>query len=208
MASGSVYAIKMHMVYSGQQCRPGFYLIEGTGTGDTIGTRGVAEHVIATLGAANMAEFSASLTFPAVEAQDVQPATERSFVVGTTGPLVGGVADAHPPAPQDCALIQWLTALKGGKGLVARRSRTYMPGIYATGQTSGFLEAAMVDAFSTFASILFDEYVTSGAAYQMHAVAFTPGSNPRTIQEVNPITAFTIDNVVAIQRSRRAGTGI
>lgn len=208
MASGSVYAVKLHMTYSGVQCRPGFYLVEGAGNGDANGTRGCAQHVTDILGPTSLAAFSAALTMESAEAQDVSPGTERSWVVPVSGATAGAITDANPPPPQDSMLVQWLTAEKGGKGLVARRSRTYLPGIYATGQISGFLTPTLVDALSAWASLLFDQYVSDASDYQMHAVAFTPGSNPRTVQEIRPIADFSIDNVVAIQRSRRQGTGI
>lgn len=208
MAIGDVLAVKLHLTFAGQQCRPGFYLIEGSGAGGPPNPcQGVADDVLATLDG-GLTGFSAALTMVAVEGIDLQPATNRSVVQPVYNPQAGDVADDNPVAPQDSMLIEWTTILKGGKGKYARRSRTYMPGIYGTGQISGFLIADLQDALSAFASRLFDRYVTDATTYQMHAVAFVPDTNPRVIQEVNPIAAFTVDNVVAIQRSRRPGKGI
>lgn len=208
MASGSVYAVKLRITFAGQQCRPGFYVIEGAGNGDAFGPRGCADFVNAMLSGSTFNGFSAALTCFGTEVQDVQPGTERTYFAPLSTAIVGGIADDNPVPPQDSMLIQWTTDLKGGKGKLARRGRTYIPGIYSTGQVSGFLITDLQDALSAFASIFFDNFVTSGEAYQMHAVAFNPGTNPRTIAEVHPIAAFSVDNVVAIQRSRRPGKGI
>ena len=157
MAIGSVYAVKLHLVYSTVQCRPGFFLVEGAGNGDVNGTRGCAAHVLGVLGLDCLTGFSDSLSMVGVEAQDVSPGTERSWLVPVEADTTGSIVDANPPPPQDSMLIQWLTAEKGGKGLVARRSRTYMPGIYATGQISGFITGTLQTALSVFASLLFAE---------------------------------------------------
>jgi hypothetical protein len=208
MASGDVFAIKLHCTFAGQQCRPGFYLVEGGGAADVNPVRGAATTVASALAGSFLAGFSADLTAEGVEAQDVQPATGRSYFHAFSAPVAGDVADDNPVPPQDSMLIRWLTDLKGGKGKFARRGRTYMPGIYSTGQVSGFLITDLQDALSAFASRLFDRFVTDGTEYQMFAVAFNPGTNPRTVLEINPITSFSVDNVVDIQRRRRPGRGI
>ena len=208
MASGDVFAIKLHMTVSGQQARPGFYLVEGSGFGSVNPCEGAASAVDFALGGAALDGFSAACSLEAVEAQDIQPRTNRTFVRPLFAPIVGTEADANPVPPQDSMLIEWTTALKGGKGLYARRSRTYVPGIYSTGQLSGFLIADLQNALSAFASKIFDVFVTDGTQYGLYAVAFNPGTNPRTIREINPIVAFAVDNVVDIQRSRRPGRGI
>jgi hypothetical protein len=209
MATGDVYAIKLHMTFAGQQCRPGFYLVEGTGFGgDPNLTRMAANAVQTTLGADALAGFSAALSWDATEAQQVQPGTARSWVLGNSPVFVGDVADDNPVPPQDSMLIEWLSDLKGGKGKYARRGRTYMPGIYSTGQVSGFLIEDLQNALSAFASLLFDAFVTDGTQYQLQLVSFTPNSNPRTIRESHPVVAFNVDNVVDIIRRRRPGRGI
>lgn len=209
MATGDVFKISLMMTSSGQQCRPGFYLVEGSGLGFSNPCEGAANAVHdALVGTSALDGFAASTSLEAILAQDVQPATNRSFKFDYTSEVVGTIADDNPVAPQDSMLIEWLSVLKGGKGKFARRSRTYMPGIYSTGQISGFLIDALQDALSAFASKIFEAFVTDGTTYQLHAVAFNPGTNPRTIREINPIVSFGVDNVVAIQRSRRPGRGI
>lgn len=208
MATGDVFAVKLQMTFAGQKCLPGFYLIEGTGTGGTDPVQDCADRVTAViLDGVGLTGLSAALSLTGVQAQDVQPGTSRSRATVVVG-QVGDIADDNPVAPQDSMLIEWTGSLKGGKGKFARRSRTYLPGIYSTGQISGFLIPDLQDALSAFASQFFDAFVTDGTDYQMHNVAFNPGTNPRTVKEVNPVTAFAVDNVVAIQRSRRPGRGI
>jgi hypothetical protein len=196
------------MTFAGQECRPGFYLIEGSGGGGTNPAVDAATAVNNQYGPLSLGGFSEALTWVGTEAQDIQPGTSRSALVFHSAPIVGGVADDNPVPPQDSMLIEWLTVLKGGKGKFARRGRTYLPGIYSTGQISGFLIPDLYDALSAFASALYDAFIADGTAYAMHAVAFVPDTNPRQIQEVNPIATFAVDNVVAIQRSRRPGRGI
>lgn len=208
MATGDVFAVKLHLTFAGQQCRPGFYLIEGTGGAGPDPVQACAADVMNLIDGFLLVGFSIATTCQGVEVQDLQPATTRTFFQPAYSTTAGTIADDNPVAPQDSMLIEWTTALKGGKGKFARRARTYMPGIYGTGQISGFLIPALQDALSACASLLFDRYVSDGTVYQMHAVAFVPGSKPRVISEVHPITAFAVDNVVAIQRRRRPGKGI
>jgi hypothetical protein len=207
VATGDVFAVKLHVTYAGQECRPGFYLVEGTGGAFLNPCESAASAVRVALGGGALNGFSAAAVLHAVEAQDVQPGTNQSFVSNITPGIAGDVADDNPLPPQDSMLIRWGTALKTGKGVFAARSRTFMPGIYGTGQVSGFLIADLQDALSAFASLLFDPFVTDGTSYAMTAIAFNPGS-PRTIKAFNLINSFSIDNVVDIQRRRRPGRGI
>src|SRR5213595_3755400 len=182
MASGDVYAVKLLMTFAGQQCRPGFYLVEGTGGAGANPVGDVIDAVIAALGATPLAGFSAACSLEGVQVQDVQPATRRSQSGFLVPAEVGSIADDNPVPPQDSMLIRWVTPVKPIKGAFAADSRTYMPGIYSTGQVSGFLISDLQDALSAFASNLFDPFVSDGSAYAMAAVSFTPGSNPRTIR--------------------------
>lgn len=207
MASGDVFKIELNMVYANQQCRPGFYLVEGAGGGVGPPCTVVAQHVVNALGAVALNGFSSLCVLTGVRAADVQPATAASEFVATTGVVAGDQADDNPPAPQNSMLIQWHTAKKGGKGVFAARGRSYIPGIYSTGQISGFLITALQDALSGFASKLAAEYITDGTAYQMHCVAFNPGS-PRTVSIIEPVVGFSLDNQVDIVRRRRPGRGI
>lgn len=208
MASGDVFAIKLHLSYSGQACRPGFYLVEGDGGPGVDPVLDAAQAVIDALGGAPLAGFSEQLFLAGVEAQDVQPATSRSRVIDIAPAIGGNVTEDNPLPPQDSMLIEWTTTLKGGKGKFARRARTYMPGCPSVKQVGGFLGTGMFDDLSAFASKIFDPFVSDGTAYALAAVAFVPLSNPRVIQELNLISAFALDNIIGIQRSRRPGRGI
>lgn len=208
MPTGDIFACKLRMEFAGQQCRPGFYLIEGSGGTDPNPLRAAGIAVNDALGVTALTGFSASTKYAGVDVQDVQPAMAASQSVLLAAPLVGDIADDAPLPPQDSMLIRWITDFKGGKGKWATRSRTYVPGIYPAGQNSGFLVEAMQLTLQNFADLLGAAFVTDGTAYQMHAVHFLIGSIPRTIDTINPITSWSIDNVVAIQRSRRPGRGI
>lgn len=208
MPTGDVFAIKLRMEYAGQQCRPGFYLVEGSGGVDPNPLRAAGIAVNGALGLAALTGFSASTKYYGCDVQDVQPATAASQTVLLDAPLVGDIADDAPMPPQDSMLIKWITDFKSGRGKWATRGRSYIPGIYAAGQNSGFLVEALQLTLRNFADQLGAAFVDDGSAYQMHAVHFVIGSNPRVIDTVNPITSWDVDNVVAIQRSRRPGRGI
>lgn len=208
MATGDVFAVKLRMTFADQECRPGFYLIEGNGSGEVNPVHGCALTVKAALGATPLAGFSVATLLTAVEVQDVQPGTGLTAVSTFFPAEQGDVADDNPVPPQNSMLIRWLTDFKGGKGKFARRGRTYVPGIYSTGQISGFLTEDLQSALSAFASLLFNPFVSDGTQYQMNAVSFVPNSNPRVIREFHPITDFGVDNVVDTQRPRRPGRGI
>lgn len=207
MASGDVFAIQLHFTFAGQECRPGFYLIEGGGGGAGPACQVVADHVYTALGADPITGFSGATTLHAISAQDIQPRTNASFKRDLSPVFVGDVADDNPVPPQDSMLVRWLTAKKGGKGVFNQRGRTYVPGIYSTGQISGFLISDLQDALSSFASLLATPYIDDGTDYQMHCISFNPGS-PRTIKGFEPVVGFTIDNQVDIIRRRRPGRGI
>lgn len=207
MASGDVFGVKLHMTFAGQQCRPGFYLIEGGGGAGLTPCAAVVNAVVAALGDDPLAGFSAACSLDAIEANDIQPGLTSSFISNLSPAKVGDQADDNPVPPQDSMLIRWQTAKKPHTGVFAARGRTYVPGIYSTGQSSGFLASELQDALSAFASLLFDPFVSDGTAYQMHCVAFNPGT-PRTVKAIGLVTAFTIDNQVDIVRRRRPGRGI
>lgn len=207
MPSGDVFAVKFKMTFAGQECRPGFYLVEGGGALGTTPTFACANHVATALGADPLVGFSAALAITGVIVTDVQPGTAATAEVSMAPGTTGDIADDNPVPPQDSMLIRWLTGKKPGKGIFAARGRSYIPGIYSTGQISGFLIADLQDALSAFASLLAAPYIADGTAYQMHAVAFNPGT-PRTVKIIEPVTGFTIDNVVDIVRRRRPGRGI
>lgn len=207
MASGDVFKITLKMALGAVQCRPGFYLVEGTHAPVGTPTEDAAAAVITALGGTPLAGFIQNLTLEAVIAEDVQPgvtATTEDVIV----PITGNIADDNPPPPQDCMLLRFKTGLRGTVGNFATSGRMYLPGIYSTGQVSGFLTGTLQTALQTFASLLDDVFVADGSEYQMHVVSFTPNSNPRTIRQINPVTSISLDNQVRSQRRRQAGVGI
>jgi len=207
VAIGDVFGIKLRMTYNGQQCRPGFYLVEGSGGASPDPVVNVIGAVLVALGATPMVGFSDHCTLDGVEASDIQPGLLRTqFASG--GVETGTVAEDNPLPPQSCGLIQWQTNVKPIKGAFAADGRMFMPGLPASEQIGGFLTLDGVNAISAFASLIFDSFSDDGTAYQLHAVSFTPGSNPRTIRAINPITHFTVDNIVRSQRRREVGRGI
>lgn len=207
MASGDVFKITLKMTLDSVECRPGFYLIEGSGGGGLGPTRDAADHVAITLGAGWLTGFVQNLNLVAVQADDVQPAVAASYETNV-GTVAGDVADDNPPAPQDSMLVTWQTGIKATIGNFAAHGRMYMPGIYSTGQISGFLTAPLLTAFNNAMQVLYDAYIADGSQYQMHVVSFNPGTNPRTIRAVQPVVNFICRNRVRSQRRRQAGVGI
>src|SRR5256885_9895116 len=104
MPTGDVWAVKLHMEFAGQQCRPGFYMIEGSGEGSTVPAFGAAFHVLNLIGVDGLTGFSSSLSLLGVEAQDVQPGTSRSAFVGVGVPTAGDGGDDNPLPPHESTL--------------------------------------------------------------------------------------------------------
>ncbi len=207
MASGDVFKITLMLELDAVQCRPGFYLVEGTHAPVSGPTQDAATAVVVALGGAPLAGLVQNLTLVGVMAEDVQPAVAATWTEAVT-PLSGTIADDNPPPPQDTMLASFKTGLRGTLGNFATSGRMYMPGIYSTGQISGFLTPTLKTAFDAFLAFLGDTFVLDGTEYQMHVVSFTPGSNPRTIRAVNPVTQILSSNQVRSQRRRQAGVGI
>ena len=208
MAIGDVFKVTLQLALDAVQCRPGFYLVEGgaaPNSGDPV--TDCAETVEAALGATPFTGLVENLTLAAIQVEDVQPAVAATVVLGTSA-IAGTIVDANPPPPQDSMLISMRTGLRRTAGNFATHGRMYMPGIYSTGQISGFLTPTLKTAFDVFAALLGSPFVEDGSAYEMHIVSFTPATVPRTIRALNPVTSLVTSNQVAIQRRRRPGTGI
>jgi hypothetical protein len=196
----------MLMDWGGVKCRPGFHLIEGGGGADPDESLNVNAAVSAALGADPLAGFSAALTLVALVVEDIQPGT-RPTVTYPYALAQGDHADDNPLPPQSAGVISVNTAVKPITGAFAAQGRIYMPGTPADGQISGFLQSAFQGVLSAFASKIFDVFVTDGTAYQWNIVSYTPGSKPRTVRAFNPVTSFSINNVVRSQRRREVGVG-
>jgi len=208
MALGDVFKVTLRLSLDAVECRPGFYLVEGGAAGSgPLPVQACAEFVESTLGATPLTGFIQNLELSAIQVEDVQPGTSATVVLGT-GAIAGTIADDNPPPPQDSMLITMRTGLRRTTGNFATLGRMYMPGLYSTGQVSGFLTVTLKTALDVFTALLGGPYVEDGSAYQMHVVSFTPNSVPRTIRALNPVTALETSNQVAIQRRRRPGTGI
>lgn len=207
MASGDVFKITLMMTFGAVECRPGFHLIEGGGGAGLGPTRDAADHVAMTLAGSPLAGFSENLHLHHIRAEDVQPGLAASYETDT-GVLTGDIPDDNPVPPQDSMVVTWTTDVKRIAGVFAAGGRIYIPGIYSTGQISGFLIPELQTALGAFAQLLYDAYIADGTAYQLHVVSYNPGSNPRTIRAVNPITNYIVRNQVRSQRRRQVGVGI
>jgi len=208
MASGDVWRVTLECAWGSIQCQPGFHLIEGAGGAGVNPAQDVADSVAAALGADPLNGFSDQCYINNLRIEDCQPGLLPTQVFPLAPVAQGTVADLNPLPPQSAAVISLKTGVKGATGVYATAGRMYMPGIPQTGQISGFLQATFQTALSVFASLLFAAYVDDGTAYQWHVVSYTPGSVPRTVRAVNPVTSFSINNVVRSQRRREYGVGI
>jgi hypothetical protein len=204
MATGDVWQVVLHWKWGTIECRPGFHLVEGSGGGGVNPAEDVAAAVLDVL---DLTGFSDQSQVDAIEIRDAQPGLTPTQVFPNS-PAIGTVVDVNPLPPQSAAVISLHTAVKPITGAFAAAGRIYLPGIPQNGQISGFLQAGFQATLSAFASALFAPFVDDGTAYQMHIVSYTPNSKPRTIRAINPVTSFTINNVVRSQRSREFGVGI
>lgn len=207
MATGDVFKVSVLLGLDAVQCRPGFYLVEGSGGGDPDPVVSCGLAVVSALGLFIQTGMVANSLYSGVHVEDIQPgvAASRDF---PAGPIAGDIADDNPPPPQDSMLLQLRTALRRSVGNFAAQGRIYWPGIYSTGQISGFLTPTLALSLENVAASLRAPFVTDGGAYQMHVVSFNPGTSPRTIRAIQPVTEVLPSNQVAIQRRRRPGRGM
>jgi hypothetical protein len=178
--------------------------VEGSGGG---GLNPAEDVALAVLNVLDLTGFSDQSQVDAIEIRDSQPGITPTQVF-SNAPAIGTVVDVNPLPPQSAAVISLHTAVKPITGAYAAAGRIYLPGIPQNGQISGFLQAGFQATLSAFASALFAAFVDDGTAYQMHVVSYLPGSKPRAVRAINPVTSFTINNVVRSQRSREFGVGI
>lgn len=207
MASGDVWKVNLNLRWGTVLCLPGFYLVEGSGGSSDNPAADVRDAVVAALGASPLTGFSDQCSLEAITVVDIQPGVIPTQTFGMA-PIAGTVVDANPLPPQSAAVISLKTGLKAVEGAFAARGRMYMPGIPQTGQISGFLQVGFQVALVDFATLLEDAFVTDGTAYQWHVVSLTPGSKPVTVRAIQPVTQFTVNNVVRSQRRREFGVGI
>lgn len=207
MASGDVWKVVMNMLWGTVECRPGFYLIEGGGGAGPNPSENVHDAVEAAFGAGALTGFSDQLAWTGNTIVDVQPGTKPTQVFNYLTAALGTVADTNPLPPQSAGVISIKTALKGTVGAFAAAGRIYMPGIPQNGQISGFLEGTFQVSLQNWAQALFDAFVLDATAYQWHVVSLTPNSQPVTVRAVQPVTSFSINNVVRSQRRREFGVG-
>lgn len=206
MASGDVWKILLNGKWGSVETRPGFYLVEGSGGVGPNPSQNVSTSVEAALGVTGLEGFSDQYSITGATVIDVQPGLLPTQIHGWAT-VTGDVVDANPLPPQSAGVISWKTGVKGSVGVFAAAGRMYMPGIPQTGQISGFLQATFQNALSAFAQQLYDAYIADGTAYQMHVVSLTPNSSPVTVRAINPVTDFSINNVVRSQRRREFGVG-
>lgn len=207
MASGDVWKVIFHWTWGTVECRPGFYLIEGSGGAGPDRRQDVADAVTGAIGITDIVGFSDQSQINAIEIQDIQPGAQPTLV-SPVGPIIGTVADVNPLPPQSAAVVSFQTAVKGSTGVFAAAGRMYLPGIPQNGQISGFLQAGFQTALTNWAALLGSAFILDGTAYQWNVVSITPGSKPATVRAVNPVMSLTINNVVRSQRRREFGVGI
>lgn len=202
MALGDVFRMAVAGIVGTEPWMTTFGLVEGTtGGGGTNPLADAAQAVATALGASCLAGFSSELSIREVIASDVQPGTRGTYHL----PFAAfGDSAEWIIAPQDAVVISWRTDLSGPMN----RGRCYIPCVTVSGATNGYVQAALQDLVSGFASKLFDPFAADGTAYQLNVLSYVPGSSPRALRAAVPITAFSIDNTVKSQRRRGVGVRI
>ena len=207
MPSGDVWKVIFEWRWGTVQCRPGFYLVEGGGGSDPDPTINVYNSVVAALTPAALAGFSDQSSITGLTIVDIQPGIRPTASIGIS-PLVGDQADDNPLPPQSAGVISLKTGVKGSVGVYAAAGRMYLPGMPQNGQISGFLQESFQNTLNAFAGRLQVAYIDDATDYQWHVVSLTPGSRPVAVRAINPVTFYTVNNVVRSQRRREFGVGI
>lgn len=207
MASGDVFRVRFSWLWGTVECQPGFHLVEGAGGAGPDPVLACANRVADVLGATPIPGFSDQSDIKALIVEDIQPGTGPTLTLPLSV-APGDEVDVNPLPPQSAAVISLRTALKPITGAYAAAGRMYLPGIPQSGQISGFLQAGFQSAALTFANLLQAAFVADGTDYQWNVVSYNPGSKPRTIRAINPVTSISINNVVRSQRRREYGVGI
>jgi hypothetical protein len=208
MASGDTWKVSMKMLWGTVGCRPGFYLVEGGGGAGLNPSENVSLAVEAAFGAGALTGFSDQLSWIGNTITDVSPGVLPTQDWDFATAAIGTVADVNPLPPQSAGVISLKTGIKGSVGVYAAAGRIYMPGIPQNGQISGFLEGAFQTDLSNWAQALIDAFVLDATAYQLFIISLLPGSKPVSIRASNPVTGYSINNVVRSQRRREFGVGI
>jgi len=159
----------------------------------------------ATFGASDwMAGRTPNMALVTVLLADDTPGTAATGSAPVTPPLAGdgnGESDYVPPLAT--INIQWKGTVKGKAG----RGRCYLTGFPASTQESGFWNTDAQDQASAAASVIFDAYGPEGDA-SLVLINRKAGGVDLIPHTSNPITAFSIDNVVRRQGRREQGRGI
>jgi hypothetical protein len=159
----------------------------------------------ATFGASDwMAGRTSDMKLVAVRLEDDTPGTAATGDAPVTPNLTGDGDPGGSYVPPLVAInIQWKGTLKGKPG----RGRCFLTGYPSTTQVGGFWTTDAQDPASAAASVIFDAYGPDGDA-SLVIINRKLGGVDLVPHTSNPITAFTIDNVVRRQGRREQGRGI
>jgi hypothetical protein len=200
MAVGDVYQMIIEGSLNGQRVLNTFGLVANSD--EDTPTQFLAESVAAALPGSGWSQGrTTQYAVGSVACRDISPGTAplgraQCSSVGT---------EAEESAPGNCAVVvSWKTALRGRNN----RGRMYLGGYSREHMTGGYWSAEVQDAASGAASFLFDSYgPLSGGVGTLVLISYVPNSSPRVLRAAEPITAFTIDNVIYSMRTRTVGHG-
>lgn len=149
-----------------------------------------------------LAGRSADILLQRVLVADDTPGTAATGDAVLSPPLAGD--DLFNAAPGLCALvIQWKSAAKGKGG----RGRMFTTGWPSSTAIAGFWTADAQTPASAAASVIFDAYGPGGDA-SLVIINRSAGGTPLSPHTAQPITAFTLDNVIRRIGRRERGRGI
>lgn len=163
-----------------------------------------AADVFATLSPEWAPTASQDCAFLGVTTQDVHPSPRsRPYTYTAVDPVPGTVTSEMLPA-QDCPTILKKTLYGERWGL----GRMFLVGTAETGQDTGILNPAAVDAIADFADVLDTVFTSTNGTY---SARFTPvlfsDADPANVR-INFIDQWVLsDQVIKTQRRRRPGKG-
>ena len=153
-------------------------------------------------GSAWMSGRSDQMSLVKVRAEDDTPATQGSGEFLLPVPETGD--DAGNGSPQLCALVvKWRGTGRGKAG----RGRMYLGGYPASTAIAGFWTSDAQDPASAAASVIFDAFGPDGTGTLAIINRFAGGVELAP-HVSNPITSFTVDNVIRRQGRREVDRGI